>query len=137
MVVSRRAGNKPKVNVQDPVRLRWDEKGLDRVDAAFVAGDLSVRATFELGDHAWHASFRVKSDSAQDTISLAKEAFVGVFQAVWEFVTVREPQVLVFVTDRPELAQLYRTQLLRDQMRLEAMGYSLDSRSLTLRRSAT
>ena len=117
-----------------PVRLRWDQKGLDRVDAAFSVGSVAVRANFELGDHAWHASFKVKSDSAYDTISLAFHVFSGVFQAVREFLAVREPEALVFATDREELAEIYRTYLENERKAIEGSGYSLDLVTLTLRR---
>jgi len=117
------------------IRLRWDEKGLDRVNAAFSQEAVHVRATFELGDHAWHASFKVKSDCSQDTVSLALQVFGGVFQAVYEFLAVREPEMLVFVTDRADLAAHYRSHLEAERAKIEALGYTIDLPALTLRQS--
>lgn len=118
-----------------PVRLRWEQKGLDRVDAAFSIGTVAVRATFELGDHAWHASFKVKSDCAGDTLALAFHVFGGVFQAVHEFLVVREPEALVFATDKEELAQVYRAYLGGERLTIEGLGYSLDLAALAIRQS--
>lgn len=117
------------------IRLRWEEKGLDRVNASFSLNAIHVRATFELGDHAWHASFKVKSDCSQDTVSLALQVFGGVFQAVYEFLAVREPGMLVFVTDRADLAAHYRSHLDAERARIEGLGYLIDLPALTLRQA--
>ena len=52
--------------------------------------------------------------------------FNGVFQAVREFVGVREPDTLVFATKRDELASIYQTYLRRESATLEELGYQLE-----------
>jgi hypothetical protein len=52
--------------------------------------------------------------------------FNGVFQAVREFVEVRQPDALVFATKRDELAGIYQTDLRRESATLEELGYELE-----------
>src|SRR5581483_2869415 len=52
--------------------------------------------------------------------------FNGVFEAVHEFITVREPDKLVFATKRDELASIYQTYLRRESAALDELGYKLE-----------
>ncbi len=67
--------------------------------------------------------------------------FNGVFQAVEEFISVRQPEVLVFATKREELADIYDLYLRREQEKIIGLGYQLEPvskidphREYTLRR---
>jgi hypothetical protein len=57
----------------------------------------------------------------------ARDIFDGVFQAAQEFVQVREPDILVFVSKRPERASIYGQFLRAEEPRLKALGYELMS----------
>ncbi len=115
-----------------PVRLRWEDKGLDRVDAAFQTESIAVRVTFELGDHGWHCGFKVKSDNPKDTVVYAFQVFGGVFQAVQDFLMIREPAAVIFSTTKPQLAVIYRSYLSRHRDWIEGRGYRLDLEAMTL-----
>jgi hypothetical protein len=52
--------------------------------------------------------------------------FNGVFQAVREFVGVRELDTLVFATKRDGLASIYQTYLQRESPTLAQLGYHLE-----------
>jgi len=54
------------------------------------------------------------------------EIFNGVFQAVEEFIEVREPERMVFATKRDKLAGIYQTYLRKESSKLEDVGYRLE-----------
>ena len=62
---------------------------------------------------------------ASERTHLAFHIFNGVFQAVREFVDVREPEVVVFAIKREGLASIYETYLRREKVEVERLGYEL------------
>jgi hypothetical protein len=56
----------------------------------------------------------------------AFEIFNGVFQAVSEFLNVRQPEFLMFATKKDRLANIYQTYLRRESSTLEELGYKLE-----------
>lgn len=111
------------------VQLNWDLRGLSRVTAAFTVSSLKVQVTFELREpsRAWYVSSDVQRGEASERTQLAFHVFNGVFQAVREFIEIREPEMLVFATKREELAGIYQTYLRREQSTLHALGYELSA----------
>jgi hypothetical protein len=89
---------------------------------------IKVIVTFEQRDpnSSWHVVFEVDNTDSTATVHSSFEIFNGVFQAVEEFVEVREPDTLVFATKRDKLAGIYQTYLRKESATLERLGYALD-----------
>jgi hypothetical protein len=90
---------------------------------------------------AWHVLFEVERGDSTAAVHSAFEIFNGMFQAVSEFVEVRQSDVLVFATKKDRLANIYQTYLRRESSSLAALGYELEgphrvepSMEFTLRR---
>jgi hypothetical protein len=54
-----------------------------------------------------------------------------VMQALEEFLSVREPEVVMIVSKSEQLTRIYETYLKREAGRLERMGYILETTSRT------
>src|SRR5262249_12989476 len=110
------------------VELIWNLAGRNCATASFSVDLVKVRVTFEHREEAgpWHVLFEVEKAESTKVATKAFAIFNGVFQAVREFVEVREPELLVFVAKEDDLASIYQTYLRRESDRLEEMGYRLD-----------
>jgi hypothetical protein len=74
----------------------------------------------------WHVVFEVDQSNVTAAVHSAFEIFNGVFQAVEEFLDVREPHEVVFATKRDKLAGIYQTYLRKESPTLEKLGYKLE-----------
>ena len=66
----------------------------------------------------------------QMNMALAFRVFNGVFQAVREFMERREPEMLVFVAEDDDVANIYATYLRRDRNAMDDLGYELMGSSI-------
>jgi len=112
------------------IPLVWNLLGRSHLTARFNVDSVKVTVTFERTESAdpWHVLFEVDKGQRTDT-DLAHSSFAifnGVFQAVEEFVEIREPDTLLFATKRQELAGIYQTYLRREAATLEKLGYRLE-----------
>ena len=99
-----------------------------RVLAQFAVEDLLIQVQFEeRAPGEWTISFELLT-TPKSMAYLAFHMFNGVFQAVEEFISVRNPDALVFVTKRPDLAHIYEVFLRREQDRIAELGYKLRDR---------
>ena len=94
---------------------------------------MQVEVALEQRDHSWHVSFTVDG-SANDVAYAALSIFEGVFEAVLQFLAVREPQTILFAADREDLAGVYQTYLQREGKRFASLGYRVDGQLRVLRR---
>ena len=110
------------------VPLTWDLSGLSRAVASFTVDSVKATVTFERRETGgpWHVTFEVAKGDSTEAVRSAFAIFNGVFQAVAEFIEVREPETLVFATKRDELANIYQTYLRKWSARIEELGYRLD-----------
>jgi len=111
-------------------RLTWNLASQRHATASFTVDAVKVTVSFEQRDQnaPWHVHFEVDKGKTTDT-DLAYSAFSifnGLFQAVEEFVQVRESETLVFATKRDELAGIYQTYLRRESDTLKKLGYRLE-----------
>ena len=109
-------------------RLIWDLRGRSLATATFSVDGVKVAVSFEQRetDGPWHVSFEVDQGDRTAVAHSAFEIFNGVFQAVEEFIGVREPETVVFATKRDKLAGIYRTYLRKESATLEKLGYELE-----------
>jgi hypothetical protein len=110
------------------VNLTWNLTSRSLVTAAFTVSSVSVVVSFEQKGPAdpWRVSFEVQRGESSERTHLAFHIFNGVFQAVREFIEVREPEIVAFSTKRDELASVYQTYLRREEDTLRHLGYQLE-----------
>ena len=111
----------------------WSYPDTHTAIACFSAGDAQVTVTIEQRGHPWHVRFEVDgppNEVAYNALSI----FEGVFGAIAQFLAVREPQMVLFTTDREDLARIYRTYLQKESRMFAGLGYRLDSEHRVLRR---
>ena len=110
------------------VPLTWDVSGVSRAVASFTVDSVESTVAFERRGSGgpWHVTFEVAKGDSTEAVRSAFAIFNGVFQAVGEFIEVREPETLVFATKRAELANIYQTYLRKWSARTEDLGYRLD-----------
>ncbi len=77
-------------------------------------------------DGPWYVVFEVTQAPATAVAHSAFEIFNGVFQAVEEFLAVREPDLLIFATKHDRLADIYRTYLRKEASTIQKLGYNLE-----------
>ena len=82
--------------------LTWDLTGLLRVTASFVIDSVKTVVSFERreADSPWYVAFEVDRGESTAIAHSAFAIFNGVLQATEEFLTVREPETVVFATKR-------------------------------------
>jgi hypothetical protein len=109
------------------VGLSWNLKGTSRAVATFTVSSVTVQVAFEQREMEgpWNVAFDVQRGDASETAHLAFHIFNGVFQAVREFIEVRQPAMVVFATKRDELAGVHEAYLKREQAALQELGYEL------------
>ena len=109
------------------VSITWDVKTKDQVVAHFSENRNQVTVTFlDTGGGGWRVSFEVERSSSEvgaRELAPALRILSGVFQAVREFLEVRQPQTLVFASKDEDLARLYDTYLQKQNTTLKQMGY--------------
>jgi hypothetical protein len=108
--------------------LTWDLTSLSRATAAFAVDSVKTVVSFERREASgpWYVAFEVDKGESTAIAHSAFAIFNGVLQATEEFLTVREPETLVFATKRNELSGIYRTYLRREAETLAKLGYELE-----------
>ena len=108
--------------------LTWDLTGLSRVTASFVVDSVKTVVSFERreADGPWYVAFEVDKGERTEIAHSAFAIFNGVLQATEEFLTVREPEIIIFATKRDELSGIYQTYLRREAETLAKLGYQLE-----------
>lgn len=106
------------------VALIWKLESEHRAVAAFTVDEITVTVDFEQRETSgpWNVGFAVAGSLP---ISMAFRIFNGVFQAVREFIEVRQPEAMVFVAKDQDLAGIYETYLRRERRGIELQGYDL------------
>jgi len=107
--------------------IAWVLSGSDSALAHFQLGEIRVEVTFAATDNqAWRVGFDVLSRaSASENIYSSIRVFSGVFQAVREFLEVRQAERLVFASKVEALGHLYEEYLNRQDTQLREMGYQM------------
>jgi hypothetical protein len=109
-------------------KLVWDYPERSHATATFSVDGIKVIVFFEQQDTngPWNVVFEVDQGDSTSAVQSSFEIFNGVFQAVEEFIEVREPETLVFATKRDKLAGIYQTYLRKESTTLERLGYQLE-----------
>lgn len=109
-------------------KLVWDYPRRSYATATFGVDGIRVIVSFEQRDTngPWHVVFEVDQNDSTTAVHSSFEIFNGVFQAVEEFIEVREPETMVFATKRDKLAGIYQTYLRKESSKLAKLGYSLE-----------
>lgn len=110
------------------VNLTWNLSGTNRATARFSVESVAVEVVFEREEPgaAWNVSFDLERGELRQAVHLSFHIFNGVFQAVREFLEVRQPELVVFATKRESLAEIYQTYLRRERATIERLGYELE-----------
>jgi hypothetical protein len=107
--------------------LTWITGGSGEAIARFEISGTRVDTTFtETRENPWRVGFDVISKaSASENIHASIRIFSGVFQAVREFLEMRQPQELVFASKEEGLGRLYEEYLQRQDTPLRQLGYRM------------
>lgn len=107
--------------------LVWTTSEATHAVARFEVSGIRVDTTFtETGRSEWRVGFDVTSKaSATENIHASIRIFSGLFQAVREFLEVRQPQRLVFASKEEALGHLYEEYLRRQETPLGKIGYRM------------
>ncbi|MBZ5602806.1 MAG: hypothetical protein LAO79_10920 [Acidobacteriia bacterium] len=111
----------------------WSYPDTEKALARFTTGSVETVVSLRRNGRSWQLGFEVEGPSNEVAYS-ALEIFRGVFDALEQFLAVREPMTVLFATDRDDLAEIYRTYLEKESKRLTSLGYRLDSEHRVLRR---
>jgi hypothetical protein len=108
-------------------KLTWTAQGVALAMARFEVSGIRVRTTFtETGKGEWRVGFEADSQvSTSESIYASVRVFSGVFQAVREFLEVRQPERLVFASKEESLGHIYEEYLQRQDTTLHEMGYRM------------
>ena len=109
-------------------KITWATRGLRTALASFTYRDLLVTVTFaQVNGEEWQVGFDVAPDSASVNAGVHNSIriFSGVFQAVREFLEVRQPARLVFASKQEALGHLYETYMQRQDTELAQLGYRM------------
>jgi hypothetical protein len=109
--------------------LTWITQGTGQAIARFEVSATRVDTTFtETRKNEGRVAFDATSKaSASENIHASIRVFSGVFQAVREFLEVRQPERLVFASKEEALGRLYEEYLQRQDTSLRQMGYRMVS----------
>lgn len=113
--------------------MTWTYPDTTKAIANFTENAVAVQVSIEQHDHRWQVAFSVEG-IANEVAYSALKILDGVFDAVTDFLAVREPQTVVFSTDRQDLAQIYETYLIKEAKRFANLGYRVDGQHRVLRR---
>ncbi len=108
--------------------LVWSHPRHSYSTATFSVEGIRVTVSFEQREATgpWHVAFEVGHSDSTAAVHSAFEVFNGVFQAAEKFIDTREPDTVVFVAKRKNLADIYQTFLLRGSDTFEKLGYKLE-----------
>lgn len=111
------------------MELIWTALGPAQAVARFEVSGIRVNTTFtETAEHEWRVGFEATSNaSPSENIHASIRVFSGVFQAVREFLEVRQPKTLVFAAKEEALSHLYEEYLLKQETPLTKIGYRMAS----------
>ena len=113
----------------DPnAKIIWTTAGVGTAIATFTHDGLLVTTTFaNVGGAEWQVGFVVAPDanSTNAAVHASVRIFGGVFQAVREFLEVRQPMRLVFASKNEALGSLYEAYLEWQDSELRQLGYRL------------
>ena len=115
------------------MRITWTTAGVSTAIATFKHNDLLVTTTFaKVGAEEWQVGFTVSPDSKSVNVAVHSSIriFSGVFQAVREFLEVRQPLRLVFASKNEALGSLYEIYLQRQDTELKQLGYRMAKSSI-------
>jgi hypothetical protein len=109
--------------------LTWITAGTGQAIARFEVSGTRIDTTFtETGVNQWRVGFDVTSKAnASENIHASIRIFSGVFQAVREFLEVRQPERLVSASKEEALGRLYEEYLQRQDTPLRQIGYRMVS----------
>lgn len=105
--------------------LVWSTEGPGAAVARFEVAGTRIETRFEVTRlNEWRVGFEAFSNaSASENIHASIRVFSGVFQAVREFLEVRQPDKLVFASKEEALGHLYEEYLQKQDTPLQRMGY--------------
>jgi hypothetical protein len=108
--------------------LQWDYPRRSYATAKFGVDGIRVLVSFEQreANGPWHVAFEVDESDGTAAVHSSFKIFNGVFQAVEEFLAVREPEEVVFATKRDGLADIYQTYLSKESAMIAELGYRLE-----------
>lgn len=108
-------------------KLIWTTEGVAVAIARFEVSGIRVETAFtETSRGEWRVGFEANSKAgAMESIHASIRVFSGVFQAVREFLEVRQPERLVFASKEEALGHLYEEYLQRQDTSLHEMGYRM------------
>jgi len=101
--------------------ITWATAGMDQAIARFDVINARVEVTFTVtGPKEWRVGFDVTSHtSVPESIRILS----GVFQAVHEFLEIRQPERLVFAAKAESMGQIYETYLAKKDTALRELNY--------------
>jgi hypothetical protein len=107
--------------------LVWTTQGAGQTVARFDVSATRVETSFTgTRKNEWRVGFEAASNAtASENIHASIRIFSGVFQAVREFLEVRQPERLVFASKEEALGHLYEEYLQRQDTSLRQMGYRM------------
>ena len=111
--------------------LTWTALGAGQVMARFTlpGPDSGARIEVDFSEtqkNEWRVGFEVFSRaSASESIHSSLRVFSGVFQAVREFLEVRQPERLIFASKEESLGRFYEEYLERQSSPLRKLGYRM------------
>src|SRR5580658_3429318 len=107
--------------------LTWTTRGTGEAIASFDVAGILVETTFtHTSATEWRVGFEVPSRAMlSENIHKSIRIFSGVFQAVREFLEIRQPERLVFASKEETLGRLYEEYLRREETSLSQLGYRI------------
>ncbi len=108
--------------------ITWTTEALGTALASFIYRDLLVTVTFaQVSEREWQVGFDVAPDAGPTRAAIVGSVRIlsGVFQAVREFIEVRQPIRLVFASKQEALGHLYETYMQRQDTELAQLGYRM------------
>ena len=110
-------------------RITWNLIARNKASAWFEVEEEHVDVAFhETQPGQWRIGFDVRKSnrSSQELVLSSFRIFSGVFQVVEEFLTVRQPERLIFAAKQEGLGRLYEAYLNRQNTTLKTLGYKMD-----------
>ncbi len=107
----------------------WNLASPSEAHASFTLhGDRITVSFLQTVPAEWRVAFEVAKSrqSSSDLVRSSIGIFSGVFQAVEEFLTVRQPEHLVFTSKEEGLGRLYEAYLSRQDTNLRNLGYQAE-----------
>ncbi len=102
-------------------QITWDLASPKEALARFQVEEITVEVSFRQEGEGWDVAFTTSEPST----TLAFRIFAGVFQAVKEFLSIREPEQLRFSSKDVSLGRLYENYLGRNNTELRELGYTM------------